>query len=62
MGDDAAAQIRLKTTDYQKDAIVESTLDPFIVALHKVAGLAPVIGKCEQYDEQRFSPLLDVMS
>ena len=42
------AQIRLKTTDQQKYAVIKTALDPFFVALHELAGSAFVVRKSKQ--------------
>jgi hypothetical protein len=40
MGHNPTTQIRLKTTDQQKYAVINSVFDPFFVAFHELAGLA----------------------
>jgi hypothetical protein len=46
-----AAQIRLKTPDQQKYAIIETAIDPLIMPFHKLAGLVFVTGKSKKYDK-----------
>lgn len=60
MRHDPTAQIRLKTVDHEKYAVVTAAFDPFGVAFHDPAGLASVAGRFEQDDEHQFR-LLDLV-
>jgi hypothetical protein len=40
-----AAQIRPKTPDQQKYAVIKTALDPFFMAFHELAGSAFVVRK-----------------
>ena len=52
------AQIRLKTADQQKYAVIETAFDPLFVAFHELAGLAFVARKFKKYDKHRIcSPI-----